>query len=189
MSDDIDDDIQAPPPNPDLDDARIKRLQYDIAIGILNLDEIAHRYGFPNNWELRKYFEEHPGLIAATEKMKALFESDRGADERTRAKALQATEELIPPVYHIAANPHVAPQQRIDAFKQLSRVGGVDVSAAMLAAKGGGGTPFTLNILFQTKPEKHLELVPDAVPAEEPKYVAPRLGLSPAEDDEYDEEV
>jgi hypothetical protein len=185
MSDDID---RLPPPDPDLDDARIKRMQYDIAIGILTHEEIAKRYGFPNDWELRKYFEEHPGLIAATEKMKALFESERGADERTRAKALQATELLIPPVYHIAANPHVAAQQRIDAFKQLSRVGGLDVSAAMLAAKTGGGTPFTLNILFQTQPEKRLELVADAV-AEPQREEAKRLGVNQAEDDEYDEDV
>jgi hypothetical protein len=187
MSDDIGDDYAEKRLGFDLDDARVKRMQYDIAIGILTHKEIAHRYGFSNDWELRKYFEEHPGLIAATERMKVLFESERGADERTRAKALQATEELIPPVYHIAANPHVAPQQRIDAFKQLSRVGGLDVSAAMLAAKGGGGgTPFTLNILFQTKPERRLELVADAAPAPE---VAPRLGMSSAEDDEFDEEV
>lgn len=189
-------------PDPEMDDAMLMRLQYDLAIGIHTPEELAQRYGFSDSADLQAYFARRPSLISATAKMKALFESDEGTETRVRAKAMLAAEKLIPPVARIAGNPHVAPQQRIDAFKQLSRVGGLDGSAAALAAKAGqGGTPFTLNIMFRNHPSERLELVADA-PEEylspqtqerSPRPSAPAArGLLPLADDddgEWDDEV
>ena len=86
------------------------------------------------------------------------MESDEGRT-RVRLKAMQATEALIPATAGIAADPRIAPQQRIDAFKQLSRVSGLDASAA--AKDGSGGPAFTLNILFRNNPAEKLAFTPE----------------------------
>jgi len=146
-------------PNPLLDDALIMRLTYDLAAQIHPADTIATRYGFPDAAGLRRYLAKHPAIIKEAQKAKALMESDEGSESRVRLKAMQATEALIPATAGIAADPRIAPQQRIDAFKQLSRVSGLDSAAAKGAGEGGPG--FTLNILFRDKPAEKLTLNPE----------------------------
>src|SRR6185369_12731746 len=127
-------------PNPALDDALILRLQYDLAAKIHPPETIAARYGFIGVKGLRRYLAHHPQVVANIKKARAAIESDEGSEGRVRLKALQATEVLIAPTALIAMDPRVAPQQRIDAFKQLSRVAAVDGSgAAAAAAKAGSG--------------------------------------------------
>lgn len=147
-------------PNPLLDDALVMRLTYDLASGIHGPDEIAARYGFPDKNKLRQYLRTHPGIIKNIRKAKALLESEEGSETRVRLKATQATEALIAPTAGIAMDPRIPPQQRIDAFKQLSRVGGLDGSAAAQAMRGAGGPAFTLNILFRDKPAEMLNVTP-----------------------------
>lgn len=157
---DDDDLVDVPPrstldPNPALDDALILRLQYDLAAKIHPPETIAARYGFAGIKGLYQYLSHHPQVVANVKKARAAIESDEGSEGRVRLKALQATEVLIAPTALIAMDPRVAPQQRIDAFKQLSRVAAVDGSgAAAAAAKAGSGAAFTLNILFRENPEK-----------------------------------
>jgi hypothetical protein len=86
----------------------------------------------------------------------------------------------------MAIDPRIPPQQRIDAFKQLSRVGGLDGSAAAQAAKGAGGPAFTLNILFREKPAENLSLV-DVTPNK--PAVIMNSKLDDDDDVEYDEDV
>jgi hypothetical protein len=150
-------------PNPALDDALILRLQYDLAAKIHPRATIAQRYGFTGVGALLSYLSSHPQIVENVKKARAVIESDEGSETRVRLKALQATEVLIAPTAGIAMDPRVPPQQRIDAFKQLSRVAAVDGSAAAQAAKAGGGAAFTLNILFRDKPET-LSFVADAHP-------------------------
>lgn len=147
-------------PNPLLDDALIMRLVYDIAAAIHPPETIAVRYGFDDVAGLRRYLAKHPQIIKNAQKAKAAMESDEGSEARVRLKAMQATEELIPATAGIAADPRIAPQQRIDAFKQLSRVSGLDGGGAKQAA-GAGGSGFTLNILFRDKPAEKLTLNPE----------------------------
>lgn len=152
-------------PNPLLDDALVMRLTYDLAADIHPADEIATRYGFPDKSGLRDYLRLHPTIIKNAQRAKALINSEEGSEGRARLKAMQATEALISSTANIAWDPRIPPQQRIDAFKQLSRVGGLDGSAAAQAARAGAGGPaFTLNILFRDKPSEHLNIV-DASPA------------------------
>ena len=150
-------------PNPALDDALILRLQYDLAAKIHPRATIAQRYGFTGVGALLSYLANHPQIVENVKKARAVIESDEGSETRVRLKALQATEVLIAPTAGIAMDPRVAPQQRIDAFKQLSRVAAVDGSAAAQMAKASGGAAFTLNILFRDKPET-LSFVADAHP-------------------------
>jgi len=148
MSDDFID------PNPALDDSLIMRLQYDLAAKIHPKETIALRYGFNGVPGLFRYLSRHPQIVENVKKARALLYSDAGSEERVRLKALMATEDLIPAAAGIASDPRVAAQQRIDAFKQLSRVAAVDGSAAAAAQKAAnGGAAFTLNILFRDKPE------------------------------------
>ena len=167
-------------PNPFLDDALVSRLTYDIATGIHTGDMLATRYGFADRAALRRYLLRHPQVIVNAKKGRALVESDENTENRVRLRAMQATEDLIPATHNIALDPRIAPQQRIDAFKQLSRVSGLDAGAAKAA--GAGGPAFTLNILFRNNPAEKLELTPET-PL--PPVVTPRV----IDADEWDEDV
>jgi hypothetical protein len=168
-------------PNPLLDDALIQRLIYDLAAQIHEPPTLAMRYGFPDVLAMRRYLSKHPQIVKAAQKAKALMESDENTESRVRLRAMHATEDLIPAAHGIALDPRIAPQQRIDAFKQLSRVSGLDSAAAKTA--GAGGPAFTLNILFRKNPQEQLTLIPDeAMPAQ----ITP--GVTPV-DDEWDEEI
>jgi hypothetical protein len=182
-------------PNPLLDDALVQRLIYDMAAGIHEPPEIAVRYGFPDKIALRAYLKKHPGIIKNIQKAKSLMESDEASEARVRLKATQAVEALIAPTANIAWDPHFPAQQRIDAFKQLSRVGGLDGSAAAQALRAGAGGPaFTLNILFRDRPTEMINVTPDdgasegAIGAGWPA-AALTSEVNPDPDDDLDEEV
>ena len=168
-------------PNPVIDDALIMRLTYDIATGIHEGAVLATRYGFADLAALRRYLLKHPQIIRNAQKTKALVDSDEGSEARVRLKAMHATEELIPATAGIAADPRIAPQQRIDAFKQLSRVSGLDAAAA--AKAGSGGPAFTLNILFRNNPAEKLAFTPEKTVA----MITP--GVIDEDDAEYEDDV
>jgi hypothetical protein len=135
--------------NPQLDDALILRLQYDLAIGIHLPDAIAQRYGLRDKEDLREYLRRHPQIVENARKAKALVESNESVEGRVRIKAMYATEDLIHTTHEIAQDIRTPMQQRLDAFKQLSRVAGVDGLRPDKATTGsGGGHSFVLNILF-----------------------------------------
>jgi len=140
---------------PDQDEALILRLQYDIATGVHTPDTIAKRYGMKDEAELRVFLRDHPQICKNIERMIAVFESDAATDERVRFKFLNATEDLILPMAHIAGNLDIPPQIRIDAFKQIQRGAGVDgVGAGKERGGIGSGQQFVLNIMFRGgKPE------------------------------------
>jgi hypothetical protein len=171
-------------PNPLLDDALIMRLTYDMAAGIHEGDTLATRYGFTDTAALRRYLKKHPQIIVNAQKGRALVESDENTESRVRLRAMQATEDLIPTTAAIAADPRIGPQQRIEAFKQLSRVSGLDASAAAKAANPGGPA-FSLNIIFRNAPTETITVVPD-----EPAPMA-RLtpGVTDADEVSWEEEV
>ena len=174
--------------NPERDDQLILRLQYDIAAHIHDYATIAKRYGFASDQELFQFLAAHPNIRLNIRKIRAAFESEEGAEQRVRLKAQQATEFLIAGTASIAADPRVTAQQRIDAFKQLARVGGLDGGAAAIAAKqANAGAAFTLNIHFRDRTETIATTVVDA--DELPAPSIPMLGNLQDEDAEFDEEV
>lgn len=176
--------MQTLDPNPLLDDALIMRLTFDLAAAIHPPEVIAARYGFGGIGDMREYLKRYPQIILNAQKAKAVMESDEGSEARIRLRAMQATEDLIPATASIAADPRIAPQQRIDAFKQLSRVSGLDASAAARAANPQGPA-FTLNILFRNNPAENLTVIPEK-PVLTPGVN--RVG-SQADDAEYEEDV
>jgi hypothetical protein len=170
--------------NPQLDDALILRLQYDLALGIHLPDAIAQRYGLPDKKALWEYLRRHPRIVEGARKMKALAESDQGVEERLRLKAMHATEDLIHTTHELAQDIRTPMQQRLDAFKQLSRVAGVDgLRDKATTGSGGVGHSFVLNILFSGGDQKTIEgTVVDN------DAILPPGALPPAEDEPDEEE-
>lgn len=134
----------------DLDNATIQRLCYDLAQRIHEPATIARRYGLVDEGGLRRWLGAHPQVVVHTKKMKALLDSDMGTEERTRLKALYATEDLIIPMAVLAQDPNVTATQRIDAFKQLNRVAGVDGpgAAGKNDVPGASGPSLVVNFHF-----------------------------------------
>jgi hypothetical protein len=135
--------------NPQLDDALILRLTYDLATGMHNGEAIAKRYGLRDGKELREYLRQHPNVVREAQRLRSLFLSDEATEARIRAKFLRATEQLIIPIAALVADPRTPITNRIDGFKQMQRGAGVDgAPPAAMKAAGGGGTPFSLTINF-----------------------------------------
>jgi len=173
--------------NPAVDDAMILKLQYDLALQLHPFEEIAIRYGLGTSERLYKYLRGHPNVVANVKKLRAMLESEEGVESRVRIKALAATENLILATASIAADPRIPAQQRIDAFKQLNRVGGVDGSNAANSKHAAIGANFVLNIHFRSGEEKIVATVAnhEEVARSNPKH----LSLEADEDGEFDEEV
>ena len=136
--------------NPYHDDALIQRLQYDLATGMHQPDEIARRYGLKDKNELRNYLRQHPMLVEEARKIKALFNSAEGTETRVRAKFQRATEELIVPIAHVVRDPLTPVGARIDGFRQLQRGAGLDGAPAAIRGNESRqtGTAFNLTINF-----------------------------------------
>jgi hypothetical protein len=190
MNDDADpvDQVVVLHDNPELDDALILRLQYDLAAKIHTYQEIAVRYGLRSVAGLFEYLTDHPTVTTGVKKIRAVWESEENAEIRVRQKALQAAEHLIAPTAGIAANPNINVQARIDAFKQLARVGGVDGLPMSAKQQGAGGTAFTLNILFRdgTKEQLTVSTGTNEVDGAAGSAITQ---LTPDDAPEYDEEV
>lgn len=166
--------------NPAIDDALILKLQYDLALQLHPFEEIATRYGLGTIERLHKYLLGHPNVIGGVKKLRAVLESEEGVETRVRLKALAATENLIIPTASIAADPRIPAQQRIDAFKQLNRVGGVDGSQAANKNAAMIGANFVLNIHFRNGGDETI-VATVANPDELPR---PRLKSPSFEDDD-----
>lgn len=144
--------------NPDIDDALIQKLTYDLAVGLHSAQAIARRYGMTGVDSLKQYLMAHPYVVKDAQNLRAAFMSDASTEERVRMKFLKATERLIVPLANIAHSPRTPLNARIDAFKQIQRGAGLDGMGS--ASRGtnsqrDGGHPFNLIINFSgTQPFK-----------------------------------
>jgi hypothetical protein len=172
--------------NPAVDDALILKLQYDLALQLHPFDEIAIRYGLRTPERLYKYLKGHPNIVAGVKKLRANLESEEGVEARVRLKALAATENLIIPTASIAADPRIPAQQRIDAFKQLNRVGGVDGSQAANKNASTIGANFVLNIHFRNGSDE--TIVATVAPPDEPRKTTRSPTLEDDDDPEFEDE-
>lgn len=144
---------------PQVDDALILRLTYDLATKFHKPEILAKRYGMRDRDELKDYLREHPQVVTQARKLHAIFASDESAEERVRMKFLHATENLIIPMAGLVADPHTPLSARIDGFKQIQRGAGLDGAASSSARgamgrDGQGGHPFNLVINFAGGREK-----------------------------------
>jgi hypothetical protein len=134
--------------NPQLDDALILRMTYDLATGMHNGEVIARRYGLADADQLKDYLRQHPNVVHEAKRLRSLFQSDEATEGRIRAKFLRATEQLIIPIAALVADPRTPINSRIDGFKQIQRGAGVDGVAAGAKDQGRSGAAFSLTINF-----------------------------------------
>jgi len=176
--------------NPQLDDALIMRLTYDLATKLHKPEVIAHRYGLGGVDELKSYLKSHPAVVARARKLHALFESDGASEERVRMKFLQATEELIIPMAGLVADPRTPLAARIDGFKQIQRGAGLDGLSANAKAQQGkdAGQAFNLVINFAGGREAFNLNATTVVEDEIPPPMLPGSAIG-QEDEEPAEEV
>ena len=154
--------------NPQKDDALIQRLQYDLATGVHPPAEIARRYGLFDVAELKTYLLLHPEIVDRVKKLRAMYQSEAGIEDRMRSMFQYATEDLIPIMHDIVKHPSIPIAQRIDSFKQLQRGAGMD---GQRAEKDGqlAGQRFVLNIMFDGGQDVRLSgtapIDPQAIPS------------------------
>jgi len=177
--------------NPQLDDALIMRLTYDLATKLHKPEVIAHRYGLGGIDELKSYLKSHPAVVARARKLHALFESDGASEERVRMKFLQATEELIIPMAGLVADPRTPLAARIDGFKQIQRGAGLDGLSANAKSQQGkdAGQPFNLVINFAGGREAFNLNATTVVDEEIPPLAALTSPLSVEEDEDPQDQV
>jgi hypothetical protein len=188
--DDIIDRVLVLSDNPDVEDALILRLQYDIAAKIHLPEEIVRRYGLPDLDALKEYLVQHPQVVFGAKKLRALFESGEGVEARMRAKFQFATEDCIPVISQLVNNPSVPFAARIDGFKQLQRGAGAD-GAGRAEGRGplSSGQSFVLNIFLDPKHRTTISGTTVDNPGDIPgAYDPPRLALG-EEGEEPDEEA
>jgi len=130
----------------ELDDDLTGRLIQDVAYRIHAPETIAVRYGFGTVDNLKQYLASHPQVTKETQRLRAIVDSDGSLEARARLKAGFASENLVPQIHGIASDPTKPAGVRIDAFKQLNRMAGLDGMPASAKDGGGSGTQFNLTI-------------------------------------------
>lgn len=130
---------------PILDEKLQNSLRFDLVSQIQSYENIGKRYGFGGEAGLMMFLQANPGFTKEVAKLRAMFSSDMSTQDRARLKALLASEELVTDIFALVSNPANSPAVRIDGFKQLNRMGGVDGLPAV-AKDGGTGTQFSLTI-------------------------------------------
>lgn len=144
-------------------------LRYDLVNKITDYETIGERYGFGGKAGLIKFLHSDPEFCAEVGKMRAAISSDMNAQDRCRVKAAHASEELVAPIAGLVANPATPAATRIDGFKQLNRMAGVDgIPAAGKSGDAAPGTQFSLTI---NMPDGRSETITTVVEA--PAAIAP----------------
>lgn len=120
------------------------QLKHEIASNIYGEDVLAKRHGIKS---VRKYLVDHPWLIPEIQLLRAQKSSELSVQDRCRQKAGLASEELIPDMVSVVASPTTSAASKIDAFKQLNRMAGIDgLPAATRDNQAQPGTAFNLTI-------------------------------------------
>jgi hypothetical protein len=135
------------PTTPELPDRLRIPLLHDLAGGLRELEDLGQHYGLGGEQGLRVFLAANPEFKKEAATLRALNKSDMSVQDRGRTKAAHASEELIVDIAAIAANPANAAPVRIDAFKQLNRMAGIDgIANTNKNSEGATGTPFNLII-------------------------------------------
>lgn len=127
------------------------QLKHEIASNLYEEDVLAKRHGLKS---IRKYLIDHAWLIPEIKALRAQKASELSVQERCRQKAALASEELIPDIVSVVANPTTSAASKIDGFKQLNRMAGVDgLPAATRDNQAQPGSQFNLTMVFRDRTE------------------------------------
>lgn len=163
--------LHSGPPVPeaarDLADAAITAMVGDLAQDIYPAQEIAKRYGFRDVGHMLSWLDGHAAVKAAVKRGRALFQSDANLRERNREYAGHALLHAMPTLAAVLTDESVDIQTRIELTKVMTKLAGLDGTAAQRDA-GSGLQPFAINFVFPQGHEKFTTVVEGKVDAGEP---------------------
>lgn len=131
------------------------RLAVELAIQISDLPTICKRYGVSTD-ELKKKLKD-PMFRGAVKEAKRQWSADLNAKERIRVKSQLLVEDTILDVFSIIKDRDQATPARLDAFKSLTKISGVET----LDKTTDTGARFVLNISL---PNLEKPVIIDATP-------------------------
>lgn len=103
---------------------RDAQLATELAMQLAPTVDILARYGI-TPVDL-KFKLGNPAFRHMFQEAKRVWNSELTAKERIEAKARMLVEDSLLEVYNVVHDANVGPQARVDAFKQLTKVAGVD---------------------------------------------------------------
>ncbi len=143
-----------PAPRSPVDTGINPTMAFEVALGMLSLDEIAKKHGIPAQ-ELREY-AANPHFDKMVKDFKADLEA-HGVSFRLKA-ALQAEIYMDTTLWAMANDPTTPSQTKLDFFKQLTRVGGLEPKPAA-GSEGGPGFRLIINLGNETPSGRLIEAV------------------------------
>lgn len=131
---------------PELDERQRTALRFDLISQIASEEMLGERYGLGGKQGLDDYLRRYPAFADEVARMRSLFNSDMSVQERARLKGCLASEEALPYMFDIIKDPRQSPSTKVDVFKQINRMGGVDGLPPASKEAASGGTSFNLVI-------------------------------------------
>lgn len=118
----------------------------ELAAKINEPSDILEKYGISMG-EFR-FLRELNSFRVAYKEAKLFWNSDANAKERIAVKAGMLVEDTLLDVFDIIKNADANLAARLDAFKQLKEIAGVDARAQAAGAGGGNGQRVFIDINF-----------------------------------------
>jgi len=157
------DELLRMPAAPELDPRLRIPLLHDLAYGLHEPEDLGRRYGLGGIEGLKRFLHDNPEFRKEAQTLRALKSSDVSVPELGRTMAGHASIELVPDMAGIAADPKHSAAVRIDAFKQLNRMAGIDgVAVANRNSEAAAGTQFNLVINMPDGKTERLTTVVEA---------------------------
>lgn len=96
---------------------------------------------------------------------KSRWESRANARTRIKAKAMVAIEQGLPELYEGACNPKQPLNHRVEVFKMLSKLAGIDAEVAAAQGAVGHGLSITIDLSSDGNPDRKITVIGAAHPA------------------------
>lgn len=136
-------------------DAIQARLIQDVAYNHYSADELAKRYGLGSEAGLRHYLRRHPNVVERIAKLRAVHRSDMNRPEANRMKANILIEEALPMAMDVIMNPKNPMSVRMDMFKSIQKMAGLD-STPQKNIEATTGATFNLVMQFSGGREERI---------------------------------
>lgn len=121
-------------------------LALELAAQLRPAVEVLKQFGITaDEWEIIK---KHPHFQRAFSEAKEFWESDKNAAERVKCVSTMMVEESLVTLFEMTHDVELHPSSRLDAFKTIAKIAGVDNSGSKAVGPGGGPTQerFQINI-------------------------------------------
>lgn len=148
------------------EDHALHRFMLDRARGIFPDSEIATRWGFADDREMRRWELDHPRIVEEIARLRTLNESDEAVLERVEHKYAHILDQGSGTMAAMVSDPTVGADSKIKIMQLAAELSGAKAKMAPKAAQiGDGRAPFVINFNFRTAPPEKVELTPTVVEA------------------------